>query len=873
MLTLNYHPPPRLAHLEPVFIWDGVIPELKMQTVLTRRLSLAAMNSAFMRSSPSTRASKRFQAECYSLPPLFIDCVQTVLRSLGVEMIAVEGEADSAVAELAEQTGGLAVSKDSDYFILCSRGAGRARYVPLDSFEYLVEQAAANGEEHGVDEGDDGFEQVSRNRRKKKPAVMSGSSSSRLAALDRPPTRAALDSGAVTLKAIRLRAYSSHALAARLKLPPPLLPLLASVVGNDFSTNKQESLLFRHLQSWADRIPEAAEVIRQEWHSSLGISKRPTTGGQGSGGGLQARIAADRRRAMLMGGAGIDDDSRSETSVASSGTATPAQQLRFSDLDSSPVMDPVRSLVTATLEGLLKRSDAALRNAHYVTEGDKEACIQSIIDGVAAYSLMVAQRGAPNLLALVAAAPEGSEARRRADVDEAMDLYRKAFASLELPPELVGVMAHRSFLAVLAPEDPDVKSVHVGAARDVRRWMYAVLFDVYGMAWAREEMAEPVAEPEVDADEVAEDGRAPLFKAARYKEGESPDDVISVDTESTISAGNGAVIDGEGDDDKLDRLSVAEEDAAPQPVKPPPAVREYVRKGDRLVGELVQIFNLETRLKEAAPPLPASLSSLLGQYAASKGVVANGHGEDGPHVDPPPPLAPLLPQQARLDLYRVALQSGDLQRDAVPLHLLPLAACVRHLIASIAREAGESKRRLNWTRAEVVAAIRTGCQTWRVAKGASEGGSATVLAREHWVAQPSTRGIHLASTLQLMLRTSHDLIRSLLLFPSSSSDLSPPHLLFDGPLFQLLLENDGHATEVMGLSKECKAEAGSVVKAVLKGYEEDLGLDAEELKRLRREAKKARKAANGGVEGGREQQQQGQKQKQANLFDLLDDVD
>ncbi|PWN30649.1 PIN domain-like protein [Jaminaea rosea] len=869
----------RLAHLEPVFIWDGAIPELKTQTVLSRRGSVAALNSAFMRSSPSTRASKRFQAECCSLPPLLIDCVRDVLRSLGVENIAVEAEADSAVAELAEQTGGLAVSKDSDYFILCSRGAGRARYAPLDTFEYLVEQAPVEGQEQAAEAMDDndGFEAVSRGRRKKKaaPSPSNGSSSSRITALDQPPSRSTLLSGQLILKSIRARAFSSHALAARLKLPAPLLPLLASVVGNDYSTTKQESLLFRHISNWADRIQEAAAVIRLEWHSSLGISKRPIAHAQAHPGGLQARIAADRRRAMLAGG---DDDSRSETSVASSGTATPAQ-LRFSDLDQSPVMDPVRALVTATLNALLKRSDTALHNAHYVTEGEKEAAVQSIIDGVAAYSLMITQRGAPNLLANPVALLHPTKARGRpADVDEAMQLYREAFSKLDFPPEHVGVMAQRVFFAVLAPEDPDLKSVHVGAARRVRQWIYAVLFDVYGMNWAREEMAEPVTEgsnEEVDDDNTADSingsyGRGGVLGPPRYKEGEKPDDIISVDTESTLSAQ--ANVDDDDDDDDV-RSLVDENPSSPlasEAIKPPPAVREYVRKGDRYVGELVEIVDLESLLNEASASngqLPASLTALLGQYAAAKGGVSNGHSDEEPHVDPPPPLAPLLPLHARLDLYRLALQSTDLQAGTVPLSLLPLAACVRHLVASITQEAGESKRRLNWTKAEIVSAIRAGCQALRLA---SEG--RLVLDKEHWVSQPSVRGIHLASTLQLMLRTAHDLSRSLLL-PSSgdAADLAPPHLLFDGPLFQLLLENDGNAIEAMGLSKDCKAEAASVVKAVLHGYEDDLGLDGEELKRLRREAKKARKAAGEGANGVSSQsskQRPGQQQK--NLFDLLD---
>jgi hypothetical protein len=187
--------------------------------------------------------------------------------------------------------------------------------------------------------------------------------------------------------------------------------------------------------------------------------------------------------------------------------------------------------------------------------------------------------------------------------------------------------------------------------------------------------------------------------------------------------------------------------------------------------------------------------------------------------------------------------------NAVPLSVLPLATSLKHIIGTMAAEAGESKKRLNWTLAEVTSAVLAGCHVATVhsARKSKSGTKKELLQRSFWV-QPTSRAIHVASTLQLVLETADSLASTLLLnsAPSDGDDIAlpPPHALFDGPIFHLLVANEGQRTKEMNISDETQTLAEQVLQAVLAdGTRDDLAISAEELKRLRKENKKKAKVA------------------------------
>lgn len=803
-----------------------------------------------MRASPASR-TRRFQAEVGLLPPLLWHCVVSTLDSLGVETVQGETEADSLVAEYAETLGGYAVSNDSDYFVLCGRGCKCKGYVQLDSIEYLIDLPAsasqAPEEQMSQSTEDDGFEQVGRKgkarSRKGQPAE---AFATRVVAVHPPSEEVG------TLAAVRFISYSSPKLAAQLQLPLALLPLLAALVGNDYTGPSQASVLFRNMPSGAERIQEVAQALRTEWRA-IGL-------------GNQSRDSRRVRTLKGTNGAERDADTRSETgfSVASSATATPTRAHQQAGLDLPA--DPVRAMVEAVVGRMLARAD--VNRSHYVATGELEAIVDAIIDSVCTYSLLT-HSAAPHLSSPSAAffKPTSSESKSLA-----LAAYQKAFRRANFNARLVEALTLQVFITRQFAEDPDVRSVHVGMVRTIRAWTYAALFSVWGMGWARESMEEPP--PLLDEDEDEEQSAPNVngngkpkrwIGGGGYAPGEDPEDLIDVETPPSSLSGAGT----EDEEDSLPSRpgSVAGDAVGAEEgqIKPPPAVCEYVRKGDRLVGELVRIPSLaellrgesdhQTASDNARAQLPTSLADLLGQYEAASTADAEALDRERrgsvPTSDPSPPPTPLLPLATRFDLYLHSLHAHTERVRALPQEFWPLAASMRFIIIEEAERLGESRKRWNWNRAEVTAAVRAGCAARRMAKKPFDvqGAYASSASAPTAVAYPTTRNIHLSTMIQLVLEGAHHFAQSLLLTPEP---LPLPHTLHDGPLFHTFLasaETNGDDTATATVGSADHADVAAVLDAVLHGLDDLLAIDVEEQRRerkaeKRREAKRAAAAAH-----------------------------
>ncbi|KAI5481252.1 asteroid-like protein [Pseudohyphozyma bogoriensis] len=184
----------RTVGLEPIFVWDGPFGASKLCTVLQRSEQNLAKSISYFRASDEQRATPFFQKLARRLPPLSTLAALDELRQLGVASYFAEEEADSPTAELAQRLNGFVVSNDSDYFIFNASCRG---YVPLTAIEY--------GDNHST----------------YLPASLWPSSS---------PT-------------IRLRVYHHQSIARLLSLPPPFLPILAALIGNDHADFAKEFAL------------------------------------------------------------------------------------------------------------------------------------------------------------------------------------------------------------------------------------------------------------------------------------------------------------------------------------------------------------------------------------------------------------------------------------------------------------------------------------------------------------------------------------------------------------------------------------------------------------------------------------------------------
>ncbi|KAF8986126.1 hypothetical protein BGZ46_009237 [Entomortierella lignicola] len=122
----------------------------------------------------------------FLIPPLVMEVTLQTLRSLGVDLMVCDGEADGLVAQLAREKSlqedvdeAYAVSKDSDYFIYNTGSFAKGGYIPLDSLFVSSD----------------------------------------------PQTQ---------ITTITANVYSQSAIAEHLGIQPHFLPLFASLVGNDY---------------------------------------------------------------------------------------------------------------------------------------------------------------------------------------------------------------------------------------------------------------------------------------------------------------------------------------------------------------------------------------------------------------------------------------------------------------------------------------------------------------------------------------------------------------------------------------------------------------------------------------------------------------
>lgn len=815
------------------FVMDGPFLPSKLPAIIKRRATYAACNNGFMHSSPQSRTSKALQLNSNIIPPfLFSSTVDAInsLQSKGVRLLFSPTEADSLVAELATESGSAyAVSQDSDFFILCSRGKGCQGYVPLDSIEYI---SKILGEENGKGSRDDkssfddndGFQQVGR-KKKGGSGIHSMKSFAESLPIDFvakqatsfPPSLIKDSKG--ELLSVKFRAFSPHKLASHLELPPTLLPLFAAIVGNDYTSSIQRDLFLRHVEG-IKRIPIVAAAIRTEW---LRMQNEAKSSSNRKG---QSRLAMTSNHDF--------DDGRSD--VGSSATATPTRNTPGATRPASTIVptDPVRSLVDAVVNKLLSQSETNFKYPRTVASGERELIVDSIIDSAATYTLLT-HSDAPHLTSPSAAffgeAMSLLANRREYDriaAPEAVKRYRQAFYAGHFREYLIETMTQRVFITRQLPEDPEQPSIHSFSGRHLRLWIYAVLFEVWGMGWARKEWEEPTT---ADEDERSENGSTepPIFQPDRtYKEGEKPDDVISVNTESSSEN-----VDETELEDLFSRPgSVMEEREAD---KPAPGVVEYVRAGSLFVKVLVRIPTLSEMLRSRGEILPTILADVLARHQASQSDSQIERQNQTPESDPIPEPIVLMPINVRFDLFLHAHHSHTPAISALPKRYWLVASVMRFMIISESERLQESNKvRSNWSLAEVKVAVNS----MLIKQLLSE--KSNLLAAEERVKSvfPTTRAIHLASYIQLISELSNALGQALLL--TQEADWIEPHTCFSGPAFHLGMAriHDG-----IGGEEEMNSDVAMVCQAIVEGLHDRLGIDASDIKKERKAKKAAIKAA------------------------------
>ncbi|CAD6926046.1 unnamed protein product [Tilletia controversa] len=1014
----------RSAGLNPIFVFDGVAPTSKSNTVTARIAQKAAHLSLYMRSSAPSRTSIKWQTSSGFVPPLLNRALLEAAQQTDAEIVMAPEEADPVIVALAGKLGGYAVSKDSDMFIFSPPGSGYKGYVPIDSIAYICRKSADESTSAPVsssqdvdaglstesaaadtapvrNDGDDGFTAVVSGRRgrrarvapptapstpSKNPALKFDSSAPTV--LTHPPTTAAQ-----TLQAITFSAYLPSKLAAHLDLPLPLLPILGAILGNDHSHPAHYRILFpRDVGSVIQKVQLCVRSLREEWAGersparSTSTSRAPSVPGSPnpwrklnpalSASGSPARLGSGRgtptspsRTPNSSSGAGLDASFVSIRSIGSNGYTTASgfstPRARGSEwggetesghhpdnddddgaslVSDAPPLDPVRSLIisvirrialgvtgTGTTPAPAPTALPAGRNRRAgwgkMAEGEGtpewNEVVDAILEGTRSYALQMQvdpdELGKPDTSRFTAhlQRSEGGggtllldddvdvgEGGKRGERLKVMQRYADAFTNSRFSGGLPEIMASRVFAPWFCLEDPDMRTTAVGAPREIRQWVYAILFGAYGLEWARDTL--DASESDEDAEEDDEDASDAGLTAVKPVRGgltsswiipktaepdEDPDELILVQTPPSVSSFNDDEDNGEEDDDAdveddgtgragprrgglQDALSLREKARESldqeEKVKPAPVVVEMIRRGERAVLEEVPIPSLADLLRErqrenninnSAEPFFKDLSVFADASIASTTA--------GRKPTLPPHQLVLSTDQVRTSaLFHILRANVNIAKLDSDLQLLALS--LRFLVLSEAERWGVSAPKHNWRREEMEAAVYAGCLGLRLWRGRGKGASSSSVASEvgqkmQWAyhslypdfvaggsvnttepsptptpAAPEVRAIHLSSSLQATLQAAHTLTQVLLL---DTPPPAPPHAMHEGPLFHAYLTSHS-SSDLFWTDAELDQARKEVMHAVLAGVDEgQLGRDLEEERREKRRRQKAAAAA------------------------------
>ncbi|RXK40914.1 hypothetical protein M231_01762 [Tremella mesenterica] len=253
----------RRVGLEPLFVLDGVAPMGKHDTMINRMEARLSSARLFYSLSPSTRSKVNNNDTEFILPPFAFHAFNHALESLNVARHFVpEGEADAMCVVLADRMGGYVIGRDSDFLILARGNENLKGYVPLDFLQWID-----NAPLYHSTKNEDGFKTISR-----------GKTSSHINSL--------IPIG-FHQPSLVLTVIPPQMLCQRLRLPASLLPLFASLCGNDYTS----PLVLKHLDDYTlhhtKRIERVARIIRETYFSKDLLESR------------QAGNAADRGDRMV----------------------------------------------------------------------------------------------------------------------------------------------------------------------------------------------------------------------------------------------------------------------------------------------------------------------------------------------------------------------------------------------------------------------------------------------------------------------------------------------------------------------------------------------------------------------------------------------
>ena len=502
----------------PKITGQGPYRSSKFTTSATRMTqSIIQPSLLFFRTSVLSRSTPRFMRENAILPPLYYVATLDALRSLNntVEIYLADDEGDPFAVELAGRLKGYVTGRDSDFVILNSEGY--AGYIPMDQMFWNIESKETGGESQSEDNG--GFVMA----RKSKTANEASNSAQGII----PPDM----NGELSLSLV---VYTPHGLASHLQISISLLPLLAALIGNDFTADRRptSNLFFDRNMTVSQRIARVASVLK---------------------------------------------------SVAAIATGTSAKRKTRHQITS------VVDFVDLTIESLLIRPIS-------MGSGERESIAEKTVDAALQYAIPKHQEhgaGSTSVCPLhdadscplvqclshpTAGHPPESETETRKQVRLLyLSAYRRGYFSPGLMDMLTtGTAWPESFL-----ENPDIETVSRSLGRPIREWIYALLDDGIGLIGHDVDSGEDglggtSADEASDDDEIVE--------------------VVEEDSDEDMGSGNPlAPLQGALDELTIGGKPPPSHSETSRGMRPK-YVTEHIRRGTRHAEETVSVPSLATLL-------------------------------------------------------------------------------------------------------------------------------------------------------------------------------------------------------------------------------------------------------------------------------------
>ena len=424
-----------------------------------------------------------------------------------------DSEGDPFAVELAGRLRGYVTGRDSDYIIL--NVEGYAGYIPMDQ---MVWSADSQGKDEDNQMQDDaGFIVSQRNKVKKHDPSTRGIIS--------PDTNDALSLNCVV--------YSPPGLAAHLQISLSLLPLLAALIGNDFTADRRptSNLFYERNMTVSQRITRVANSLKSVAAAASGKSPK-------------------KARHQITG-------------------VVDFVNLTIESLLIRPVAkgsDEREGIMEKTVEAALRYAIPKNHGGNQIINGPTSVC--ALHDAKSCQLVGWLSRPASNF-------PTENE---NGSWERVRSLYISAYRHGDFSPGLMDILSTRTAWPELFLENPDVETVTRSLGRPIREWVYALLDHGTGLLGADIDTGGDGLEESTDNEES------------------DPDEVIDVHSDSDEGTGSHPLAPLQGALEKLSTGATIPPSASSVASTSPKLVIEHIRRGTRHVEEPVSVPTLATML-------------------------------------------------------------------------------------------------------------------------------------------------------------------------------------------------------------------------------------------------------------------------------------